>query len=407
MPDFQYTARELSGREVTGVLTAGSEVEVANSLSGQRLFPLKIAIADEERRQQRYKGRRVRPRHLAVFYSQLADLLRSGVPLLRSMDLLERQTKRGAMKLVLNDVRDQVADGTPLATAMNRHPRVFGELAVSMVRAGEEGGFLEDVLKRVAIFTDHQEDMKGRVLGAIAYPAFLVVVGMSVVTIMIVWFVPKFEPIFDRLAKQGELPWATTTLLGISGFLQTKVVETPTVYVWMLMLLGLAAAIFGVMTWIKTDVGRLIYHRLRLRLGVIRSLATARFCRILGTLLHNGVPILHSLRIAKDATGNMVLASAIDTAADSVQQGKSLSGPLAASGEFSTEIVEMISVGEEANNLEDVLVNISENLERRTYRQLELGVRFLEPVMLMIIAGIILFVVAALLLPVFQSSGTL
>ena len=407
MPDFQYTARELSGREVTGVLTAGSEVEVANSLSGQRLFPLKIAIADEERRQQRYKGRRVRPRHLAVFYSQLADLLRSGVRLLRSMDLLERQTKRGAMKLVLNDVRDQVADGTPLATAMNRHPRVFGELAVSMVRAGEEGGFLEDVLKRVAIFTDHQEDMKGRVLGAIAYPAFLVVVGMSVVTIMIVWFVPKFEPIFDRLAKQGELPWATTTLLGISGFLQTKVVETPTVYVWMLMLLGLAAAIFGVMTWIKTDVGRLIYHRLRLRLGVIRSLATARFCRILGTLLHNGVPILHSLRIAKDATGNMVLASAIDTAADSVQQGKSLSGPLAASGEFSTEIVEMISVGEEANNLEDVLVNISENLERRTYRQLELGVRFLEPVMLMIIAGIILFVVAALLLPVFQSSGTL
>lgn len=407
MPDFQYTARELSGREVTGVLTAGSEVEVANSLSVQRLFPLKIAIAEEERRQQKYAGRRVRARHLAVFYSQLADLLISGVPLLRSMDLLERQTKRGAMKLVLNDVRDLVADGTPLATAMARHPRVFGELAVSMVRAGEEGGFLEDVLKRVAIFTDHQEDMKGRVMGAIAYPAFLVVVGMSVVTVMIVWFVPKFEPIFERLSKQGELPWATTTLLGISGFLQTKVVESPTVYVWMLMLLGVAAVIFGVMSWIKTEAGRLIYHRLRLRLGVIRSLATARFCRILGTLLNNGVPILHSLRIAKDATGNMVLASAIDTAADSVQQGKSLSGPLAASGEFSTEIVEMISVGEEANNLEDVLVNISENLERRTYRQLELGVRFLEPVMLMIIAGIILFVVAALLLPVFQSSGTL
>jgi len=407
MPEFQYIARELTGREVTGVLTASSESEAASSLSGRSLFPLSIALAEEELKQQKYVGRKVKPRLLATFFSQLADLLLSGVPLLRSLDLLDRQTKVGSLKLVLGEVRDRVADGTPLATALSQHPRAFNDLVVSMVRAGEEGGFLEDVLKRVATFTDHQEDLKGRVLGAIAYPAFLVVTGFTVVTIMIVWFVPKFEPIFDRLKTQGELPWATTTLLGISGFLQEPLGEGSPVQVWMLMLVALAVAVFGGLTWSRTEAGHWVTDRLRLKLKVIRNLATARFCRILGTLLHNGVPILNSLRIAKDASGNLVLAGAINTAADSVQEGKTLAGPLGSSGEFADEIVEMIAVGEESNNLEQVLINISENLERRTYRQLELGVRFLEPVMLMVIAGVILFVVAALLLPVFQSAGTI
>ncbi|MBO52942.1 MAG: pilus assembly protein PilC [Planctomycetaceae bacterium] len=407
MPEFQYTARELTGREVAGVLTAATQAEAASSLTGRSLFPLSIALAEEEVQQQKYAGRKVKVRLLATFFSQLADLLRSGVPLLRSLDLLDRQTKVGSLKLVLADVRDRVADGTPLATALGQHPRVFNDLIVSMVRAGEEGGFLEDVLKRIATFTDHQEDLKGRVMGAIAYPAFLVVTGFTVVTIMIVWFVPKFEPIFDRLSKQGELPWATTTLLGISGFLQAPLFEGSVVQMWMLMLVALVGAIFGGSMWTRTETGRWLTDGLRLKVGVIRSLSTARFCRILGTLLHNGVPILNSLRIAKDASGNQVLAQAINTAADAVQDGKSLAGPLGTSGEFSDEIIEMIAVGEESNNLEQVLIDISENLERRTYRQLELGVRFLEPVMLMMIAGVILFVVAALLLPVFQSSGTI
>lgn len=406
MPEFQYTAKELSGRQVSGVLTASSQAGAASLLSGQNLFPLSIALAEAEVRQQKYSGRKVKSRLLATFFSQLADLLRSGVPLLRSLDLLDRQIKVGSLKLVLGDVRGQVADGTPLATALGQHPRVFNDLVVSMVRAGEEGGFLEDVLKRIATFTDHQEDLKGRVLGAIAYPAFLVVTGFTVVTIMIVWFVPKFEPIFDRLRTQGELPWATTTLLGISGFLQASLVEGSGVQMWMLLLLAIGAFVFGGMVWSRTETGRWITDRMRLKLRVIRSLSTARFCRILGTLLHNGVPILNSLRIAKDASGNLVLAGAINTAADSVQEGKALAGPLRASGEFSDEIVEMIAVGEESNNLEQVLINISENLEVRTYRQLELGVRFLEPLMLMVIAAVVLFVVAALLLPVFQSAGT-
>src|SRR5258707_635263 len=172
MPDFQYIAKELSGREVTGVLTAGSEQEAINSLSGKSLFPTQIALAEAEVRQQAAAGKRVRARHIAAIYSQLGDLLASGVPLLRSLEILEQQSSRPVVTGVLQDVRLQVAEGTRLADAMRRHPNAFNELSLSMVRAGEEGGFLEDALKRVSVFTEHQEDLKNRVLGAMIYPLF-------------------------------------------------------------------------------------------------------------------------------------------------------------------------------------------------------------------------------------------
>src|SRR5580765_304970 len=162
MPDFQYIAREISGREVTGLLTAGSEQEVVSSLAGKSLFPTRIALAEAEVRQQQSVGKRVAAKHLAIIYSQLADLLSSGVPLLRSLEILEQQASRPAVAAVLQDVRQQVAEGTRLADSMRKHRKVFGELAISMVRAGEEGGFLEDALKRIAIFTEHHEDLKNR-----------------------------------------------------------------------------------------------------------------------------------------------------------------------------------------------------------------------------------------------------
>ncbi|HID21403.1 MAG TPA: type II secretion system F family protein, partial [Planctomycetaceae bacterium] len=316
--------------------------------------------------------------------------------------LLERQATQPALKLVLQDVRDQVADGMALADALRRHPKVFTELAVSMVRAGEEGSFLEDVLKRVADFTEHQEDLKSRLIGSVAYPAFLLVIGSLIVTTMIVWFVPKFEPIFARMERRGQLPWATTALMTLSHNLG----RYGTYF-----LIVLAVGLIFLYRYAQTEQGKYVLDGLKLKLqgagAIVRSLAIARFCRILGTLLQNGVPILQSIRIAKDATGNRVLSRAIAEAADNVQAGKSLAKPLAASRQFPEDVVEMIAVGEEANNLEQVLIDISENMERRTYRQLDLFVRLLEPVMLMVMAGVILFVVAGLLLPILQSSSIL
>ncbi len=400
MPDFQYTAREVSGQQVTGVLSAASEHDVLSSLAARKLFPIKVDLAEEAKTEQRRLGRRVPARHLTVFYRQLADLLKSGVPLLRSLHLLENQTSQPTLKYIIQNVAEHVADGTRLADAMKQHPRVFNDLSVSMVRAGEEGSFLEDVLKRIAAFGEHQEDLKSRVVGAMVYPAFLMSTGTVIVVWMLVQFVPKFAPIFERMSARDTLPWATTTLLGISNFAQNF---------WLLIVLCFGIAAFTVVKWAQTKPGRLRVDNLRLRasgLGpIVRSLAIARFCRILGTLLKNGVPILQSLRIAKDATGNVVLSHAIGSAADNVSAGKSLAQPLASSGEFPPEIVEMITVGEEANNLEQVLIDIADNMERRTNRQLELFVRLLEPVMLLIMAVLVVFVIAALLLPVLQMSG--
>lgn len=400
MPEFQYIAREMTGQQVTGVLSATSEQDALSSLAARRLFPVRVNLAATEVTNRKRVGRRVRGRYLSVFYTQLADLLRSGVPLLRSLELLARQSSHPTLKLVVQDVCDEVRDGSRLHDALRQHPAVFNELAVSMVRAGEEGSFLEDVLKRIATFTDHQDELRSKVVGAMIYPVFLLVMGTAIVCAMLTFFVPKFQPFFDRMTEAGTLPWATSALMAIS--------ESISSYGVIIAAVVIAAGIF-LSRSLATEAGRLRFDRLRLRAflvgPIVRSLATARFCRILGTLLKNGVPILHSLRIAKDASGNRVLSNAIESAADNVSAGKSLAQPLASCKEFPEEIVEMIAVAEEANNLEQVLLDIAENLERQANRQLEMFVRLLEPVMLLAMAGIVLFVVVALLLPILQTSS--
>ncbi|WP_339731147.1 type II secretion system F family protein [uncultured Gimesia sp.] len=402
MPDFQYIAREATGRQVTGILSAPNQQDALNSLAARSLFPVKVDLADQAKAQLKYSGRRVASRYLSVFYTQLADLLKSGVPLLRSLELLNKQSTNPALKLVLEEVRGEVADGTRLAVAMGQHPKVFSELAVSMVRAGEEGSFLEDVLKRIAHFTDHQEELKNRVVGAMIYPAFLTTFGTATVSFLLVYFVPKFEPIFARMSERGELPWTTTTLLGFSAFMQSF---------WFVIFFAIGFAVVAVYKYIETTEGRMKFDQFRLSaygLGpIVRSLAIARFCRILGTLMANGVPILQSLRIAKDAAGNKVMSEAIGEAAESISAGKSIAQPFSICGQFPEEVVEMIAVGEEANNLEQVLIDIADNMERQTNRKLDMFVRMLEPLMLLIMAAVVVFVMLALLLPVFQSSGLL
>lgn len=399
MPDYSYIAREVSGREVRGVIAAGSEQEALGMLSGQSLFP--TTLAPVKSAAVRRGGRRVGSGALANMYSQLGDLLQSGVPLLRSLELLKQQATSPALKEILADVQTQVSEGSRLADAMRRHPRAFGELAISMVRAGEEGGFLEESLSRIAVFVEHQEDLKGRVIGAMVYPLFLAGMGTIIVTAILIFLVPQFEPIFDRFREEGTLPWATTVLLAISGF-----VKSYGLYV----LVALVGAGWWLSSYVQTEEGRTRFDGLRIRawgLGpIVRSLAISRFCRVLGTLLAHGVPILASLRIAKDATGNRVLGAAIGNAADNISGGKSLARPLASSGQFPPDVMEMIAVGEEANNLEKVLLGIADKQEKLTQRKIDLFIRLLEPIMLLTMAVVILFVVLAILLPVFQSSST-
>jgi general secretion pathway protein F len=398
VPEFVYDARATSGQRTKGTLTANSEREVLAMLDSRGLFPVSIKPAQATTRGRSW-GKRVKARHMAAFYSQLADLLRSGVPLLRSLEILERQSSLPALAQVIREVRARVAEGTGLAEAMAQHPKTFDELTISMIRAGQEGGFMEDVLKRIADFTEHQEDLKAKVVGALAYPVFLAVVGFVVLNALVIFFVPKFETIFKKLDEQGDLPAITKMLMGTSHFLQQQG--------WWVVLLGIVGVVLF-RRWMKTDRGRLIVDTWRLHMPaagtIYLHLALSRFTRILGTLLHNGIPILQSLKIAKDSMGNRVLTQAISDAGENIKAGDSLAAPLAACKHFPRDVVEMMAVGEESNNLETVLTDIADGLEKRTARQLELFVRLLEPVMLLVMAAVTLVVVAGLLLPVFNMS---
>jgi general secretion pathway protein F/type IV pilus assembly protein PilC len=399
MPDFNYEALAGTGQRSHGCLTANSEREAMSLLDSRGLFPIRIELAKSSIKVRR-GGRRVGSRQMATFFTQLADLLRAGVPLLRSLELLERQSSAPALSDMLREIHAKVADGTSLADAMAQFPRAFNELAVSMVRAGQEGGFLEDVLERIATFTEHQEDLKSKVIGALAYPIFLAATGFIVLNVLVIFFVPRFEPIFKKLDEKGELPVLTQVLIGTSHVLQRH-------FVWVILLLMAAAVAFR--QWATSDSGRLVVDAWRLRIPlagkIYLSLALSRFTRILGTLLHNGIPILQALRIAKDSTGNRVLTAAIDNAAEHVTAGNKLAQPLGTCKYFPRDIVEMVSVGEESNQLEKVLITIAEALEKRTARQLELFVRLLEPIMLLVMALVTLLVVAGLLLPVFKMSS--
>ncbi len=406
MPEFTYTARDVAGAKVTGTMDATSRAEVLASLSSQALFPLQVEGSGAVPRGP--ATRRVPAQLLAVTYGQMSDLLRSGVPLLKSLDVLRKQTAHKNLAAILDDVHDHVEDGATLGDSMAKYQNVFGEMAVSMIRAGGEGGFLEEALTRVAEFTEAQDDLKRRTTGALAYPLFLAAVGITVVTVLVVFFVPRFETMFARLRDRGELPALTDWLLWISNLPWRFDFWVP----WGLGILAAAVAgtVFG-LRWLRTEEGRLWRDSVKLRLpvvgGIFRSLAIARFCRVLGTMLRNGVPILRALQVSSDAASNRVLAQAIQKATENISAGQPLAAPLGASGRFPPTVIAMISVAEESNNLENVLLDIADSLERRTWRQLDLGVRLLEPIMLLMLASMVLVVVIALLYPMFRMSNAL
>lgn len=408
MPDFDYKAKTLQGATINGQLTAADQQDALKQLALQQLFPTSIEQTQEGKGGFSLGfGPRVGSSVLANFFTQLADLLGAGVPLLRSLQLLKDQTTNPLFKDVLNDVLDDVSQGQRLAPSMAKHPKVFNELIISMVQAGEEGSFVEDVLRRLAVFTQHQQEMKNRVTGAMVYPLFLLTFGLIVVTVMLIFFVPKFEPIFDQMSAKGQLPYATTLLLMLSNGLSQY---------GLFVLLGLGGAYYLVQNYLASADGRRRWDRfliseiplgnMRVGMGtIVRSLAISRFCRVLGTLLGNGVPLLKSLKISKDATVNVILSEAIDHASDKVSTGKSLAQPLKSSQQFPAEVIEMIAMGEEANQLERVLIDVSEQLERKTQQRLDVMLRLLEPFMLLLLAGAIMFIVVAILLPIMSSSS--
>ncbi len=402
MPEFAYTARRASGEDVAGTMTAASKREALASLAEQALFPLHVEGKRPARAGWSVR-KRIKPQAVATNLNQLADLLQNGLPLLSALDLLAQQASVPSLGEVFADVRDQVSEGTALEDAFAAHPAVFNDLALSMVRAGAEGAFLEDALKRTASFLELQQELKARFIGAMSYPAFLAFAGLTVTTILVVFFVPKFAQLFARLERQGGgLPWPTVVLLFVS--------DTLRYYGW-LVTAGLVGLVFSLRGALRSQRGRLLVDRWKLKIPVVGSVflgfAVSRFCRVLGTLLRNGVPLLKALDISSQSAGNAVLARAIRESAENISAGETLAAPLAGCGLIPRSVMAMITIAEQSNNLEEVLISVADGIDRTNARQLDIMVRMVEPIMLLVMGTAIGFVLVALLLPVFDASAAM
>jgi len=397
MPSYTYKAVNESGKQVSGVVTAENQQVALRMLDEQALFPMHVEEGTAVSKS-RLTGaaRRVKLRYITVFYSQLADLLRAGVPMLRALDVLARQNAHAVLTEVLKEIRENVAGGKTLADAMEQHPRVFKPLHAAMVRAGERGGFLEDVLTRLSIFAERQDELRNKLIGSMIYPCILLVVGAGVVTFLLTVVVPKLR---DYIPKES-YNTMTVMVFGACDLLRNH---------YLLIGGGIVALAMGAYAIGKTEWGRAAWARYQLRAPVLGKIVTlvavCRFCRILGTMLHNGVPILQAISISKDSAGNAILAAQIEKAGEAVRKGETLSTQLASSGLFPVDVIDMMAVAEESNNLENVLVQIADANETRTARQIDLGVRLIEPLLLLVMAVLVLCIAIALLLPILTMSA--
>jgi general secretion pathway protein F len=397
MPTFEYIAKDITGRQRDGVMQAESHAAVVRTLGERALFP--VRIAPQAPAAPRFGwGRKIKLRQIGAAYGQLSDLLAAGVPMLRALEILSRTAANPRLGRIVAEVRDTVAGGETLADSLARHPKVFTELHVAMVRAGEHAGFLEEVLTNLASFLERQDDLRSKVRGAMVYPAVLATLGVGAVAVMLLFFVPMFK----QFLGAQHLPLPSRVLFGLSDAVRG--------HAWLA--LGAAAAIvLAGCVYLRGESGRKLWARAKLKIPLagraIRMVAITRFCRVLGTMLANGVPIIQALAISKDATGNAIMAEAVDAAAENVRAGEPLADPLQRSGLFPEEIIEMIAVGEESNQLERVLVQTADTVERRTNRQVDTAVRLVEPLLLMFMAGAIGFIALGLVYPIFTMARSM
>ncbi len=387
---FRYTALDAKGARSSGTLEASSKQAACAELERRALTPLDVQPTKTRTRK---GGPRVGQAQIARAYTQLADLLRAGVPLLRALRVLGRSKSAPASAAVFEQVAQAVETGDDLADAMSQHPTVFKPIHIAMIRAGEKGGFLEPALVRLSSFVQGQVELRNRVMGALIYPCAIMGIGAIILGVLFIVFVPKFADKYSGV----ELQLPTIIVMGVSATLVER---------WPALLVAIGLLVVGSVWASRQEHLRAKFAELCSRLPIVgpllRALAVARFARILGTLIESGVPMLASLRIAKDAAGLPKMAQAIDDAADAVTRGDPLTAPLNESGLLGEDVVEMIGVAESANNLGAVLPTIASTLEARVSRRLDIAVKLIEPITILMIGCVIAFVALGLLLPMFK-----
>jgi general secretion pathway protein F len=385
MPQFQYRASDADGKILEGMIEAGEVAVAVARLQDRGLIPLRVGAAEAPR-----SGiasislptisfkRGVRTRDLLIFTHELSTLLASGLPLDRSLQILSELSERAEMKRVVADVLQSVQRGKSLAEALAQHPKVFAPLYVNMVKAGEIGGVLDAVLHRLEDYLERADELKNEVRSALIYPALLTFVALASVTILLTYVLPKFAAIFAEMGQA--LPFSTRFLLGLSAAMRGY---------WWALLLGVVAAYFGGLHYIRTPAGRLKWDQFQLRI-------------VLGTLLKSGVPMLQALDIVRDVSENLVLAQAIDEVKVGVRGGSGVAGPLSHSAVFPPLALQMISVGEETGKLDEMLVQVAEYFDKDVRQQVKRLTALLEPALLLVGGVVVGFVVLSMFSAIFS-----
>ncbi|MGN6506393.1 MAG: type II secretion system F family protein [Tepidisphaeraceae bacterium] len=401
MASFAYTAIDRQGRRTTGAIAADSRAAAMDAVMSQGLSPISIkesaAAAGGAGGMKLSLGSstKIPAKAVEAFTRELANLLAAGLSLSRSLALLKREVSNQAAKAAWTKIHDSVVGGESLGDSLAKFPQAFSSVYIAMVRAGEAGGFLHVVLQQISDFRQREQDLKGKVKAAMIYPAALACVATAVLIFLLTFFIPKFSGIFAQFGSK--LPFLTQVVVMISGWL---------IHYGPFIALGVAGIVYMVRRWMQTDQGRRTVERAILAtpaLGiVVARFALIRFSRMLGTLVGAGVPLISSLRVAKEALGNETLADSVGQAIEQVQRGTALSVALSPNKQlFPASVIEMIAVAEETGRVDKELVRLSVAYEADLDRTLKTLVALAEPLLLIIMASIIGTVVVSMLLPVF------
>jgi len=397
MATFAYKAIDINGQQIADKIVARDRAAAIDELFGRDLNPVTIEKLDDGQTEgvfSRFGG--VSKREVDAFTRQLANLLAAGVPMSRALGILSREATRMAPKKLWAIIHDQVSGGMSLADALGHHPQAFSPIYVAMVRAGETGGFLDLVLEQIATFRAREADLKSRVRAALTYPIILAVLATGILIFLLTFFIPRFSQMFSEFG--GSLPMLTKYIVAISKLL---------VNYWLVFILGIILIVFAVQRMLSSEEGRRAMATFVLRLPLFGTgmarFALVRFCRMLGTLVGAGVPLISSLRVAKEAIGNQVLADTVTSAIESVQKGH----PLARSLEscrvlFPAAVIEMISVAEESGRMDQELTRLATTYDQELDRHLKMIVTLIEPALLFIMAVVVGTVVIGMLLPIFN-----
>ena len=394
MPAFLYSARPAGGGEIqTGEVELKTREEVQQYLQRQKLIPL--SVREKPRQLSLQLGTGIGTRDIVIFTRQFATMINSGLPLVQSLDILGEQTEKEALRKVIQDVLYDVESGNTLADALAKHPKVFTDLYVNMVAAGEAGGILDTILLRLATFLEKNDALKRKIKGAMIYPGVILGVAVSAVAILLIFVIPTFQEMF---ASAGiPLPLPTRIVIGASQFMQA--------YWWAVAGAALIGAI-ALRQVYQTDGGRLAIDRFLLAFPILgdllRKAAVARFTRTLGTLVSSGVAILEGLEITARTSGNRVIHDAVMSSRASIAGGETIAGPLKASGVFPPMVVQMINVGEQTGGLDEMLGKIADFYDDEVDAAVEALLSALEPVMIVVLGVVVGGMIVAMYLPIFD-----